>query len=115
MACLPLPDQKALVGSTSGTSSEDPGREFMRLDLRARVEVQRLAFRGRRHPDPVASRIAYRWARERLRTPLWKTFVMTTVGTFLGIGVVLGILLAFHGRAADLVPAAIGVLIRALA
>jgi hypothetical protein len=101
------------MSSSSGTEAEDPGEEFMHLDLRTRVEVQRLAARGRRYPDPVVSQIAYRCARERLRYPLWKTFVMTIVCTFVGIGIVLGIVLAFHGRAADLVPAAVGVTVAA--
>jgi hypothetical protein len=91
----------------------DPGWEFRRLGLRTRVEVQRLAVRGRRHPDPVVSRIAYRWARERLRTPLWKLYVTVFIGTSVGVGIVFGVVVVFHGRAADVVPGAVGVTIAA--
>jgi hypothetical protein len=85
--------EKVSMGSISSTDGEDPGREFRRLGLRTQVAVQRLAVRGRRHPDPAVSRIAYRWARERLRTPLWKLYVTVIIGTSVGVGIVFGVVL----------------------
>src|SRR5829696_2065601 len=76
--------------AAGGTADRSQGR----LDLRTRVEVMRLAARGRRHPEPAVSLSAYEWASGRLRTPLWRELLIVAAGGAVGLVVWLAVLLS---------------------
>ena len=73
---------------TQQSRNRSGNRSRRRLDLRTRIEVMRLAVRGRRHPDPAVSLSAYEWARDRLRTPAWQELGIVAAGWIVGLAVV---------------------------
>jgi hypothetical protein len=44
---------------------------------------------------------------------LWKLYVTVIIGTSVGVGIVFGVVVVSHGRAADVVPGAVRVTIAA--
>jgi hypothetical protein len=83
-------------------------RSQPRLDLRTRVEVMRLADRGRRHREPAVSLSAYEWASGRLRTPLWRELLIVAAGGAVGLVVWFAVLLSLNQSAGLVIVIALG-------